>query len=56
MEEVQAKMKEFSTFQLPLDKERIEFVLETAKANIKNNKDTLLMEIYKASRRRHKKM
>ncbi|XP_033945550.2 cytosolic phospholipase A2 gamma-like isoform X1 [Pseudochaenichthys georgianus] len=56
VEEVQAKMKEFSTFQLPLDKERIEFVLETAKANIKNNKDTLLMEIYKASRRRHKKM
>ncbi|XP_033969552.1 cytosolic phospholipase A2 gamma-like [Trematomus bernacchii] len=56
VEEVQAKMKEFSTFQLPLNQERIEFVLETAKANIRNNKDTLLMEIYKASRRRHKKM
>ncbi|XP_063758967.1 cytosolic phospholipase A2 gamma-like [Eleginops maclovinus] len=55
-EEVQAKMKEFSTFQLPLNQERIEFVLETAKANIKNNKETLLMEIYKASCRRHKKM
>ncbi|KAK1877635.1 Cytosolic phospholipase A2 gamma [Dissostichus eleginoides] len=56
VEEVQAKMKEFSTFQLPLNQERIEFMLETAKANIRNNKDTLLMEIYKASRRRHKKM
>ncbi|KAM6914145.1 cytosolic phospholipase A2 gamma-like [Lycodopsis pacificus] len=50
--EVKAKMEEFFTFQLPFRQEKIEFVLETAKANIKNNKETLLGEIDKAVTRR----
>ncbi|XP_070778625.1 cytosolic phospholipase A2 gamma-like [Enoplosus armatus] len=51
-EEFRAKMEEFSTFQLPFSQEKIEFVLETAKANIENNKETLLREINKAALRR----
>uniref|UniRef100_A0A8C2ZT58 PLA2c domain-containing protein n=1 Tax=Cyclopterus lumpus TaxID=8103 RepID=A0A8C2ZT58_CYCLU len=47
-----AKMEEFSTFQLPFSQEKIEFLLEMAKANIKNNKETLLREIHKAVIRR----
>ncbi len=48
-------MEEFSTFQRPFSQEKIEFVLETAKANIKNNKETLLREINKAVLRRQNK-
>ncbi|XP_041812431.1 cytosolic phospholipase A2 zeta-like [Chelmon rostratus] len=51
-EEIKAKMKEFSTFQLPFSQEKIEFVLETAKANVRNNKRALLREINKAILRR----
>lgn len=47
-EEFKAKMAEFSTFQRPFSQEKIEFVLETAKTNMKNNKETLLREINKA--------
>ncbi|XP_078126156.1 LOW QUALITY PROTEIN: cytosolic phospholipase A2 gamma-like [Sander vitreus] len=54
--EFKAKMEEFSTFQRPYSQEKIEFVLETAKANIKTNKETLLREIKKAVLRRHNKM
>ncbi|XP_040917664.1 cytosolic phospholipase A2 gamma-like [Toxotes jaculatrix] len=54
-EEFKAKMEEFSTFQLPFGQEKIEFVLETAKANMKNNKETLLREINKAVLRRENK-
>ncbi|XP_078126248.1 cytosolic phospholipase A2 gamma-like [Sander vitreus] len=54
--EFTAKMEEFSTFQRPYSQEKIEFVLETAKANIKTNKETLLREIKKAVLRRHNKM
>ncbi|XP_067471540.1 cytosolic phospholipase A2 gamma-like [Thunnus thynnus] len=54
-EEFKAKMKQFSTFQLPFSQEKIEFLLDTAKANIKNNKATLLREIYKAVVRRYNK-
>ncbi|XP_068565332.1 cytosolic phospholipase A2 gamma-like [Cebidichthys violaceus] len=50
--EAKAKMEEFSTFQLPYSQEKIGFLLETAKANIKNNKETLLGEIHKAVIRR----
>ncbi|XP_041858724.1 cytosolic phospholipase A2 beta-like [Melanotaenia boesemani] len=51
-EEFKAKMEEFSTFQRPFNKEKIDFVLETAKVNLKNNRDTLLREINKAAVRR----
>nr|XP_043907542.1 cytosolic phospholipase A2 gamma-like isoform X1 [Solea senegalensis] len=54
-EEFTAKMKEFSTFQRPFDEEKLQFVLETAKANMKNNKETLLREINKAVLRRQNK-
>ncbi|XP_070778895.1 cytosolic phospholipase A2 gamma-like [Enoplosus armatus] len=53
--ELRAKTEEFSTFQLPYSQEKIGFVLETAKANVKNNKETLLREISKAALRRHDK-
>ncbi|XP_078140654.1 cytosolic phospholipase A2 gamma-like [Centroberyx gerrardi] len=51
-EEVKQKMEEFSTFQLPFSQEKIQFLLETAKANMKNNKETILREIKKAAGRR----
>ncbi|XP_076609193.1 cytosolic phospholipase A2 gamma-like [Chaetodon auriga] len=51
-EEIKAKMEEFSTFQGPFSQEKIDIVLETAKANMKNNKETLLREINKAIVRR----
>ncbi|XP_005945736.1 cytosolic phospholipase A2 gamma [Haplochromis burtoni] len=54
-EEFKAKMDEFSTFQRPFSQEKIKFVLETAKENVKNNKETLLKEINKAALRRHNK-
>lgn len=54
-EEFKAKMEEFSTFQRPFSLEKINFVLKTAKANMKNNKETLLREINKAILRRQDK-
>ncbi|KAM8843989.1 cytosolic phospholipase A2 gamma-like, partial [Spinachia spinachia] len=54
-EEVNAKMVEFSTFRGPFSKEKMQFVLETAKANIKNNKETLLGQIHKAVLHRQNK-
>ncbi|XP_020508491.2 cytosolic phospholipase A2 gamma [Labrus bergylta] len=48
-EEVKAKMAEFSTFQLPFSQDKIEFLLETGKENMKRNKQTLLREIKKAT-------
>ncbi|KAE8283583.1 hypothetical protein D5F01_LYC18986 [Larimichthys crocea] len=47
-EEVKAKMDKFSTFQRPYKREKIESLLEIVKANVKNNKGTLLKEINKA--------
>lgn len=55
-EEFKAKMEEFSTFQRPFNQEKIEFVLETAKTNMKKNKETLLREINKAALRRQNKV
>nr|XP_046271670.1 cytosolic phospholipase A2 zeta-like isoform X2 [Scatophagus argus] len=55
-EEFKSKMEEFSTFQLPFSQEKIEFLLEIAKANIRNNKETLLREMDKAAVRRHKRL
>ncbi|XP_030296630.1 cytosolic phospholipase A2 gamma-like isoform X2 [Sparus aurata] len=52
-EEFKAKMEEYSTFQRAFSQDKIEFVLETAKTNVKNNKETLLREINKAVLRRH---
>lgn len=46
-------MEEYSTFQRAFSQDKIEFVLETAKTNVKNNKETLLREINKAVLRRH---
>ncbi|KAL6103500.1 pla2g4c [Pungitius sinensis] len=54
-EEVKAKMEEFSTFQGPFSQEKLKFVLETAKANMKNNKETLLGQIHKAVLHRRNK-
>lgn len=48
-------MEEFSTFQPPFNQEKINFLLETAKANMKKNKETLLREINKAAVRRQNK-
>ncbi|XP_075879822.1 cytosolic phospholipase A2 gamma-like [Nelusetta ayraudi] len=50
--EVKARMKEFSTFQLPYSKQKIHDLAEIAKANILNNKKTLLQEIKKAALRK----
>ena len=54
-EEINAKMEEFRAFQLPFSETKIKFVLETAEANMKNNKETLLREINKAVLRRENK-
>ena len=51
-EEFKAKMKEFDTFQRPYSQEKIEALLEISKANMKNNKETLVREIKKAALRR----
>ncbi|XP_047199697.1 cytosolic phospholipase A2 gamma-like isoform X2 [Hippoglossus stenolepis] len=53
--EVDAKMEEFSTFQPPFSEAKIKFMLETAEANMKNNKELLLREINKAVLRRQNK-
>ncbi|XP_012735015.2 cytosolic phospholipase A2 gamma isoform X1 [Fundulus heteroclitus] len=55
-EEFKAKMKMFSTFQRPFSQEKIDFLLDTAKTNIKNNREILLREINKAALRRMSKM
>ncbi|XP_026180769.1 cytosolic phospholipase A2 gamma isoform X2 [Mastacembelus armatus] len=55
-EEFKAKMEEYSTFQRPFSQEKIDFVLETAKANMKNNNETLLREINRAIHRRQNKL
>ncbi|XP_075998774.1 cytosolic phospholipase A2 gamma-like [Genypterus blacodes] len=54
-EQIKARMEEFSTFQLPFSKEKIDFLLETAKNNMKNNTETLLREMKNASLRRQRK-
>ncbi|XP_034567682.1 cytosolic phospholipase A2 gamma-like [Notolabrus celidotus] len=54
-EEVQARMSEFSTFQRPFNQEKSRFVLDTAKANMENNKENLLREINRAALRRDKR-
>ncbi|XP_029912974.1 cytosolic phospholipase A2 gamma-like [Myripristis murdjan] len=54
-EEVKQRMEEFSTFQLPFNQEKINFLLEIAKDNMKNNKETILREISKAVERRQNK-
>uniref|UniRef100_UPI0037E85146 cytosolic phospholipase A2 gamma-like n=1 Tax=Semicossyphus pulcher TaxID=241346 RepID=UPI0037E85146 len=54
-EEVKAKMSQFSTFQRPFNQEKIESVLETARGNMKRNKETLLREINKAAVRRRER-
>lgn len=41
-------MEEFSIGQLLLSREKIDFLLEMARANMRNNKEALLREIYKA--------
>lgn len=46
--EFKARMEEFSIGQLLLSRERIDFLLETARANMRNNKEALLREIHKA--------
>lgn len=46
-------MEEFSTFQPPFNQEKIKFLLQKAKMNVKNNRETLLREIRKAVLRRH---
>ncbi|XP_073350156.1 cytosolic phospholipase A2 gamma-like [Pagrus major] len=50
-DEVKARREEFSTFQHPYNQEKIEVLLEIAKANVKNNKETLLREINKTVKR-----
>ncbi|XP_043955039.1 cytosolic phospholipase A2 gamma-like isoform X1 [Gambusia affinis] len=55
-EEVRAKMKEFSTFRLPFNQEKINFLLETAKTNMKNNREIVLREMRKAALCRMRKM
>lgn len=54
-EEVKEKMEKFSTFQLPFSQEKMEFVLETAKDNIRSNRDALLREVHKAVAHRHQR-
>lgn len=48
-------MQLFSTFQRPFDEEKIQYVLMTARENMKNNRETLLMEVEKAALRRQNK-
>ncbi|XP_016895834.1 cytosolic phospholipase A2 gamma [Cynoglossus semilaevis] len=54
-EEFADKMQLFSTFQRPFDEEKIQYVLMTARENMKNNRETLLMEVEKAALRRQNK-
>ncbi|KAM3863784.1 cytosolic phospholipase A2 gamma-like [Diretmus argenteus] len=54
-EEVSQRMEEFSTFQLPYNQEKIDFLLGTARENMRRNKETIVEEIRKAAGRRHNK-
>lgn len=54
-EEYKARMEEFSTFQPPYNQEKIKFLLQKAKMNVKNNRETLLREMEKAVLRRRSK-
>ncbi|KAM3597466.1 uncharacterized protein V6R79_005019 [Siganus canaliculatus] len=54
-EEFKAKMEEFSTFQRPFTQEKISAVLEVAKTNVRNNRETLLREMEKAAVRRQRR-
>lgn len=51
-DEFKAKMEEFSTFQGPFNQEMIQSLLQVARTNMKNNRETLLREISKATLRR----
>ncbi|KAM9746639.1 cytosolic phospholipase A2 gamma-like [Menidia menidia] len=51
-EEFKAMMERFSTFQPPFSREKIHFVLETSRTNVRNNREILLREINKAALRR----
>ncbi|XP_060884294.1 cytosolic phospholipase A2 gamma-like [Labrus mixtus] len=51
-EEVKAKMSEYCTFQGPYSQDKIKLLFETAKENMKRNKETLLREIKNAAERR----
>ncbi|XP_041672663.1 cytosolic phospholipase A2 gamma-like [Cheilinus undulatus] len=53
--EVKAQMEEFSTFQRGYSPEKIKSLLEIAKENMRNNKETLLREINKAVLRRRER-
>lgn len=54
-EEVKARMEEFSTFQKSFNQGEMEFLMETAGTNIKNNRDTILTELERAVQRRQDK-
>ncbi|XP_047427809.1 cytosolic phospholipase A2 gamma-like [Mugil cephalus] len=54
LEQYQTRIKAFSTFDLSFSKDKFEFLLETAKNNIKRNKKILRKEIKKAAVRREK--
>nr|XP_054598178.1 cytosolic phospholipase A2 gamma isoform X1 [Nothobranchius furzeri] len=54
-EDFKAKREEFSTFQLPFSQDKIQSLLEIAKANIRNNREALLEEMRKAALRRQSK-
>lgn len=54
-EELQAKMKEFCTFQLPYNNDMMNKLLDIARDNIKRNKKILVQEIKKAIQRRSRR-
>lgn len=54
-EELQAKMKEFCTFQLPYNNDMMNKLLDIARENIKRNKKILVQEIKKAIQRRSRR-
>lgn len=45
-------MEEFSAYQPPFSQQKIDFLLATAKANMLNNRETLLREMNKAALRK----
>ncbi|KAM3597233.1 uncharacterized protein V6R79_001705 [Siganus canaliculatus] len=53
--EIKAKMEMFGTFQPPYTKDKIQYLLEVAKANIRRNKAGLVSQILKAADHRYKK-
>ncbi|CAJ1076668.1 cytosolic phospholipase A2 gamma-like isoform X2 [Xyrichtys novacula] len=54
-EEVEAKMEEFATFQLPFGGKKMQFLLETVKENMRKNREVLLREINKAAERKRER-